>query len=112
MKKCVLLVMTNAVAGKEHEFNQWYTSMHIHDILKIPGVVSAQRFQFRAGNAGFGFLALYELETDDPEGVLGIIRERDRNGTHAISEAVNRTDLFAGLFDQMTERIRLNVGSD
>jgi hypothetical protein len=105
MKKCVLLAMTNAVDGREREFNEGYTSRHIHDILKVAGVVSAQRFQCRAGQEAFGFLALYELETDDPERVLAEIRERDRNGTHVMSEAVDRNNLFAGLFEPITERI-------
>lgn len=111
MKKCLLLVMTNAVEGKEREFNEWYTAQHIRDILKVSGVVSAQRFQLRAGKEGFGFLALYELETDDPEGVLATIRERDRNGTHAISDAVDRSNLFAGLFEPITERISSDLES-
>ncbi len=111
MKKCLLLVMTNAVEGKEREFNEWYTAQHIRDILKVSGVVSAQRFQFRAGKEAYGFLALYELETDDPEGVLATIRERDRNGTHVISTAVNRSDLFVGLFEPITERISSDLES-
>jgi hypothetical protein len=105
MKKCLLLVLTNAVEGKEHEFNEWYTSRHVRDILKISGVVSAQRFRFLAGREGFRFLALYEIESDAPEGVLAAIRERDRDGTHLISEAVDRSHLFAGLFEPITERI-------
>ena len=112
MKKFTLLVMTNAVEGKEHEFNEWYTSRHIQDLLKVKGVLSAQRFRFVAGQPGFGFIALYELETDDPEGVLATIRERDRNGTHAMSEAVNRSNVYAGLFEPITERIPSSVESD
>jgi hypothetical protein len=105
MKKCLLLVLTNAVEGKDQEFNEWYTSRHVRDILAISGVVSAQRFRFLAGREGFGYLALYEIESEHPEAVLSAIRERDRNGTHLISEAVDRIHLFAGLFEPMTERI-------
>jgi hypothetical protein len=105
MNKCMLLVLTNPIEGKEQEFNEWYTSQHIRDILKVGGVVAAQRFRFLAGKGGFGYLALYELETDDPEAVLATIRERDKNGTHLISEAVNRNDVYAGLFEAITERM-------
>ena len=105
MKKCTLLVMTNAVEGKESEFNEWYTSRHIHDILNVKGVVSAQRFKFLAGKNDFRFLALYELETDDPEAVLATIRDRDKNGTHVMSDSVNRSTIFAGLFEAITARI-------
>jgi hypothetical protein len=112
MKKCVLLVMTNVIEGKEREFNEWYSSTHIHDILKVAGVVSAQRFQCRAEKGAFGFLALYELETDDPEGVVAEIRKRDRNGTHSMSAAVDRKNLFAELFESITDRISSNAHSD
>jgi hypothetical protein len=111
MKKCLLLVLTNAVEGRELEFNEWYTSRHVRDILAINGVVSAQRFRFLAGREGFGFLALYEIESDDPPAVLAAIRERDRNGTHLISEAVDRDHLFAGIFEPITAKIFPSVGS-
>ncbi len=107
-----MLVMTNAIEGREREFNEWYSSTHVHDILKVAGVVSAQRFQCHAEKGAFGFLALYEIETDDPEGVVAEIRKRDRNGTHSISASVDRNNLFAELFEPITERISSNAHSD
>jgi hypothetical protein len=105
MKKFKLLVLTNAVAGREQEFNDWYTSRHLQDILRVKGVVSAQRFRFRAGKDGFGFLAMYDLETDDPDTVLATIRERDKTGVHVISDAISREGFYSGIFEPITERI-------
>jgi len=47
MAKYVFVVMTNAVAGQEAEFNRWYDEEHLADVLKLPGMVSAQRFQVK-----------------------------------------------------------------
>lgn len=64
----VLVVQTNAVAGREDEFERWYDGMHIPEILTIPGFVAAQRFVLepdaRPGEtpAPFRYLAIYELD--------------------------------------------------
>ena len=70
MAKYVFVVMTNAAEGQEAEFNRWYDEEHLGDVLKLPGMVSAQRFQVapeEADNprATLKFLTLYEIETDD-----------------------------------------------
>ncbi len=43
--KHVLVVMSNPAPGKEQEYNDWYTNVHLGDVLKVPGIVSAQRFK-------------------------------------------------------------------
>jgi len=44
MSRHVFAVLTNPVEGREAEFNAWY-DRHLHDILRLPGLVSAQRFR-------------------------------------------------------------------
>jgi hypothetical protein len=39
----LLLVFTNAAEGREEEFHRWYDEVHIPDVLRVPGVESAQR---------------------------------------------------------------------
>jgi hypothetical protein len=39
----LLLVFTNAAEGREDEFHRWYDEVHIPDVLRVPGVESAQR---------------------------------------------------------------------
>jgi hypothetical protein len=29
----------------EDEFNEWYSDRHVHEILRVPGYLSAQRFR-------------------------------------------------------------------
>jgi hypothetical protein len=63
-----MVVLTNPVAGKEDEFNRWYTNRHIPDVLACPGFVRAQRFEMVAGMGEnpWRYCAIYEIEADDP----------------------------------------------
>ena len=70
MQRYSLIVMTNPVEGRDGEYNDWYTNTHLHDVLKIPGIIGAQRFrrsdtQRDSGPFPWGYLAIYECETDD-----------------------------------------------
>src|SRR5260370_8355910 len=85
MAKYTFVVMTNPTAGKEGEFNEWYNTHHIPDVLNVPGFVSAQRFRIADAQMGgeaskaYRYLALYEIETDDLAGALK--QRRARGGT-------------------------------
>lgn len=68
MIEAVLVVFTNAKPGREADFDDWYTNIHIRDALRFRGSVTAQRFgwaveqvqEFPAG-FGWGHLALYDV---------------------------------------------------
>jgi len=45
MVKATLVVLTNPVAGREDDYNDWYTNRHLGDVLEVPGIVSAKRLK-------------------------------------------------------------------
>jgi hypothetical protein len=70
--EAVLVVLTNAVTGREADFDDWYTNIHLRDALRFRGSIAAQRFKLAAKQvqvypAGFSwdYLALYDVF--DPE---------------------------------------------
>lgn len=70
MAKYNLIALTNALDGQDEAFNDWYSNVHLADVLKLPGVVAAQRFrmsdtQHRPGPFEYGYMAVYEIEIDD-----------------------------------------------
>jgi hypothetical protein len=69
MDQYKFVVMTNPVGGREEEYNRWYDERHLHDVISIPGIVSAQRFALdRAVGDGpepYRYLAIYDIESDD-----------------------------------------------
>ena len=69
MTNHLFFALTNAVKGKEAEFEAWYEQRHLSEVLTIPGFVAAQRYQLspkqRDGEAPpWEFLALYEYNGD------------------------------------------------
>lgn len=80
MAKYVMFVMTNCVPGTDAEFNDWYDRIHLPDVLKVPGIVAAQRYkltaeQRRTTRPDFGYLAAYEIETSDLQKTFAAMNE-------------------------------------
>lgn len=97
MTRYMTVAFTNAVEGKEQEYNTWYTDQHVHDVLAIPGVVSAQRFQIVGDHASgfdFAFMTLYEIETEDLASVYKAIGERSGTPLMPSSDAISTKKLF------------------
>ena len=67
----VLVVLTEAVSGREEEFNYWYDNTHLADVTSLPGFVSAKRYELSSLQLeGFEdatankYLAIYQIEGD------------------------------------------------
>ncbi|MDA3644252.1 hypothetical protein LZ318_31435 [Saccharopolyspora indica] len=93
MPRYTYVVLTNPVEGKEDEFNDWYTNTHVHDAVRVPGFVSAQRFKLagaqRSESRPWGYLAIYELETDDLQASVDELAKRYNTPDMVISEALH-----------------------
>ena len=73
MRRFKMLVFSEPFAGQDDEFNAWYTQQHLNDLVALPGFTSAQRFTLHSVSMGTTlnkYLAIYDVETDDPEGVI------------------------------------------
>jgi hypothetical protein len=95
MAKHLLLAFTNPVAGREEEFDRWYDERHAPDLLAVPGFVSAQRFALTdatgQGRPGWTHLALYELDTDDPNALMAEVRSRLGTEAMPVSDTLDPT---------------------
>jgi len=61
--KGIFLVFTDVDPKHEEEFNAWYDTEHLGDLLKLPGFLDAARYV--AVKGGPRYLAIYELATAD-----------------------------------------------
>jgi hypothetical protein len=109
MTRHVFVVLTNAVAGQEDEYNDWYNNRHLPDVLACNGFVAAQRFKLTEMDPGQEFshryLALYEVETDDLAKTNQALTEAASDGAMFISPALNMDDAVAKYFTPITERV-------
>lgn len=113
MPRAILVVFTNPIdESREDEFNDWYTNVHLHDILKIPGYVAATRYRLAdAQLAGAAppkhrYLAIYEIETDDLDATVKALSERAAAGDMYITDALDRANASAHFYVQLTERLQ------
>lgn len=57
----IFLVFTDIDPKDDKEFNAWYNTEHLDDLLKLPGFLDATRYVATKG--GPRYLAVYELES-------------------------------------------------
>lgn len=90
MTAYTLVVMSNPVEGREDEYNNWYTNQHLSDVLRLDGFTSARRFKLGEGHeAPHKYLALYNMECDDPGAVLAELTQKANTPAMPISDAMD-----------------------
>jgi hypothetical protein len=92
MGKFVLLVQSQPRPGQETEYHRWYEQQHIPDILAVAGVKSAARYA--AVPTSFPgpempYLAIYEIECDDPQALMAEMDRRGAAGLMPVSDAID-----------------------
>jgi hypothetical protein len=108
MTKYLFLVFTVPRAGREAEYNSWYDGQHLDDVLRVKGFTAAQRFQVAPQ---FGapeihpYLAIYEIETDDPQAALAELSGIADTNVMQISDALNSEASMTYLATPLTERM-------
>lgn len=85
MQRYIFVAHSSAVPGREDEYNDWYVNRHLPALMQIPGVISARRYtpgEAQLGGAAppFQYLAIIEIETDNPQTFLDEMRNRAIRG--------------------------------
>jgi len=83
MARFVMIVQSQAKEGQDEAYNRWYDDTHFHDILALSGVTGGRRLEHAAtpmGTPGLPYLALYDIEADDPMSVMAELGERMAKG--------------------------------
>ncbi len=88
MARYKLVAFSNAIEGRDEDFEQWYDQQHMPDLLAIPGFVSAERFTC-IGDAPHRYMAIYEIETDDLNALMEEIQKRGGTELMPISDAID-----------------------
>ena len=101
------LVISNAVPGREAEFNRWYTEQHLSDVLKVPGFVAARRFEVAQDPHGLPgrYVAIYEMDTEDPAATLAALETAATSGDMVMTDTLDMDTVSATLLRAITDRI-------
>ena len=104
MEKHILVVALNCSdPAKEDEFNEWYNTTHLPDVLETPGFIRATRWEHTdPKEEDAKFLALYDIETDDIQAAMKALQEN----LDAKREAGRMSNLgsrvFRGVYKQIS----------
>lgn len=108
MAKYKLLALTTPVAGKEDAYNEWYQNTHLPQVVALPGVLGAQRYKQVAKLIGADsnpYLAVYDIEADDPMAFLGALGQAAAAGELTQSDASDAASTYTALFTEFGERV-------
>lgn len=95
----VMLVFANPIPGREAEFNDWYTTTHMGDLVQLPGWMGAQRFRIvtsvqpRPSTGGYaqGYLIIWDLEETEANVALSRMTAAISGGKSRLGAAFNYT---------------------
>jgi hypothetical protein len=107
MRKFKLIALTTPVAGKEKEFHAWYQDRHLPQLVAFPGMKGAQRYKLTQklmGSDSNPWLAIYDLETDDPVAFLGAVGAAAAAGKLTQTDASDLATTYTALFEEYGER--------
>ncbi len=105
---CKLVALTRPLPGREADYHEWYDKVHLPELVETFGLVGAQRFKLVAKLMGADqneFMAIYDIETDDPAALLGAMGAASKSGKLTQSDAQDFATCYTALFCEMGERV-------
>jgi hypothetical protein len=109
-KKYKMVVFSNAVEGKDKDFNDWYQNTHLKQIVGIKSFKVAQRFRFHANIIpGSGdparYMAIYDIETDDIGAALGAMGELAASGRMPLPDSMAQP-IVGAVYEEFGEIVK------
>ena len=102
----LFMVRSNPKPGRETAFNDWYTDVHLPEVLSIQGFLSAQRFTLNEAQVqpdqSQNYLAIYEIDTDHVPATLDQLRKATWLN---MSDAIDPASINISIFSAITEKL-------
>lgn len=108
MRRFKMLVFSEPFDGRDEEFNEWYTERHLADICALPGFTTAQRFKLHSVSMGKSlnrYLAIYDMESDDPDWVIETMFAARDTPAMPIHPAFNLDATTVMLYEELSEMV-------
>ncbi len=100
MERRQYIVLTQCIAEREAEFEDWYDNVHLADVCKVDGVVGARRYRIErqlpcdVDVPNWYSIVMYDIESDDHLAVLDEIAARVGTELMPVSEAVHPSGMI------------------
>jgi hypothetical protein len=107
MARYRLVVLSNAVKGREDEYNNWYTHQHLDEVVAVPGFATALRMKLLqpvAGEYEHKYLAIYDIDADNPDDAIEALKD-SASSNMFISEALDLDTIKCAVFEVCSPEI-------
>lgn len=118
MAENLMVVLSNAKPDLEDEFNDWYSNVHVAEVVdNLDGFEAAQRFSLAPGQVEGGapwkYLALYWIPEGKLEDAQAAIKGQRKEREEALAAGrppmISKADVFEGkhhtwFFSKVSER--------
>lgn len=111
MPKCKLIALTTPLPGKEDEYHDWYQNTHLPELVNLFNMEGAQRFELVAklmGEDSNPYLAIYDIDTDDPGALLAQMGEAAQSGKMTPATTQDMGTTYTALFIEHGPRVEPN----
>lgn len=106
MANVKMLVYTNALSGKDDEFNRWYDTIHIPEVIQLTKAVAAQRFRVSKaqpdGPGPYRYLAIYEFEVDSKEAYESLTASTEKMN---LGDSLDQSGAKVVFYDDLGPRV-------
>jgi len=99
MARFTYTILSSAVPGREDEFIAWYSTSHLKDVLRMPGVVSGKLFRldfhrvYDLDAPQWTLMTIYELECNDPTATIDAIKAASGSPQMPASDALTKVGM-------------------
>ena len=102
----LLVAISNAQPGRDDEYSNWYETIHMQEVLALPGFVSAQRFAPAQPpqDSPARYMAVYEIEGDADAAMSGLMNAV-RGGTLNMTDSIDAKTVAMVLYKATTPKI-------
>src|SRR5271155_1632759 len=112
MARFILMAWSNPSPDRDAEYATWYDETHLPDMLKVPGVVTAQRLRLLrlapAKTFPQRYLCLYELEAENEQSARNIINVLNAQNL-PLSEVLDVSSVALGVYEVASPRLEKPV---
>ncbi len=106
-----MIVLTEPLPGAEDDFNNFQTNEHVPDLLRVPGVVGAQRYLLSDTQPTFAsripphpYLCIYEIEADSIGDVTTALERARASGSWQPTRSTS-PDRICAIYSAISEPV-------
>jgi hypothetical protein len=106
--KMKLVALTRPQPGREDEYHEWYNTKHLPELVNKFNMAGAQRYKLAAklmGSDENEFLAIYDIEAEDPMAFLGAMGAAAQGGELTQSDAQDFGICYTALFTELGDPV-------